>query len=362
MTGQTPSPARVRGLETYFNTVSDHGFNASTFTARVILSTRSDIYSAIAGAIGADPAQARRAAELGKCDLLTEMVGEFPELQGEMGQHYALSSGESAAVAEAIGEHYAPRFAGDVIPGTPVGQVVGIADRADTLVSIFAAGLKPTGNKDPFALRRAALGLLRILLEADLDISPHDVLALAADELKGQLTVEDAVLDDLNAFVVERLRHHYAGKGYATELVNAALASPWTTLPDLDRRIRSIDVFMDDEAARSLAASNKRIGNILRKARFDGSTEIDAKLFDFDEEKALFEELERIGSAVDPLLASGDYGAALHRLAELKGPVDRFFDEVMVMDENPERRRNRLGLLARLKSQFDRIADLSVLG
>jgi glycyl-tRNA synthetase beta chain len=316
----------------------------------------------LADFLSLDSEACHRAALLSKCDLMSHMVGEFPELQGEMGQHYALSSGESAAVAEAIGEHYAPRFAGDVIPGTPVGQVVDIADRADTLVSIFAAGLKPTGNKDPFALRRAALGLLRILLEADLDVSPHDVLALAADELKGQLTVDDAVLDDLNAFVVERLRHHYAGKGYATELVNAALASPWTTLPDLDRRIRSIDVFMDDEAARSLAASNKRIGNILRKASFDGSTEIDANLFDFDEEKALFEELERIGSAVDPLLASGDYGAALHRLAELKGPVDRFFDEVMVMDENPERRRNRLGLLARLKSQFDRIADLSVLG
>ena len=316
----------------------------------------------IADVLGVDSKACERAALLSKCDLMSHMVGEFPELQGEMGQHYALSSGESAAVAEAIGEHYAPRFAGDAIPATPVGQVVGIADRADTLVGIFAAGLKPSGNKDPFALRRAALGLLRILLEADLDVTPAEVLTTAADELRDQLAVDEALLDDLHAFVVERLRNHYAGKGYATELINAALASPWTTLPDLDRRIRSIDAFMDDEAAKSLAASNKRIGNILRKAGFDGSTEIETDSLNLEEERSLFDEIERIGSAVDPLLVGGDYGAALRRLSELKAPVDRFFDEVMVMDEDPDRRRNRLALLARLKGQFDRIADLSVLG
>ena len=320
------------------------------------------ISRALAEVLSIDPDACERAALLSKCDLMSQMVGEFPELQGEMGRHYALSSGETEAVAEAIGEHYAPRFAGDAIPQTAVGQVVGIADRADTLVGIFAAGLKPTGNKDPFALRRAALGLLRILLEAELDVPLRDVLTLAAKELEGQQAVDEAVQEDLHGFVVERLRHHYAGKGFSTELVTAALASPWTTLPDLDARIRSIDAFMDDEAARSLAASNKRIGNILRKTDLDLQAKIHADLFDLAEEKALFEEILRIDSAVEPLLESGDYGAALLRLSELKAPVDRFFDEVMVMDEDPDRRRNRLALLARLKGLFDRIADLSVLG
>jgi glycyl-tRNA synthetase beta chain len=290
------------------------------------------------------------------------MVGEFPELQGEMGRHYARYAGEHAAVAEAIGEHYAPRFAGDAIPRSPTGQVVGIADRADTLVGIFAAGLKPTGNKDPFALRRAALGLLRILLEAGFDVPPREVLMLAADSLGGTRTIDDALLDDLHAFVVERLRHHYGGQGFATDLVNAALASPWTTLPDLERRLRSIDAFMDDPAARSLAASNKRIGNILRKAAFEEKPEIDTNLFDFDEEKLLFEEVTRIDSAVQPLLAGGDYGASLRLLSGLEQPVNRFFDAVMVMDEDAARRENRLALLARLKGLFDRIADLSILG
>ncbi len=316
----------------------------------------------LAELLDADPEACERAALLSKCDLMSQMVGEFPELQGEMGRHYALYSGEQLEVAEGIGEHYAPRFAGDAIPTTTVGRVVGLADRADTLVGIFAAGLKPTGNKDPFALRRAALGLLRILLESGFDVAPRKVLDLAARALSAQLSVDEAMLDDLNAFVVERLRHQFGGQGYATDLVNAALAAPWTTLPDLDRRLSSLDAFMDDPAARSLAASNKRIGNILRKADFSGKAEIDINLFDFDEEKRLFDEIERLDTEVSPLLEAGDYEASLRRLAELEAPVDRFFDAVMVMDEDLARRQNRLALLARLKGLFDRIADLSILG
>lgn len=303
-----------------------------------------------------------RAALLAKCDLLTQMVGEFPELQGQMGSQYALLSGEDPAVATAIGEHYAPRFAGDVIPTSLAGQVISIADRVDTLVGIFAAGMKPTGNKDPFALRRAALGLLRILLEADINLSLQEILGLAVQELSNQVTIEQDLIDEVLGFVVDRLLHYYTGQGYRTELVNAALASPWTTLPDLDRRLRSINTFMGEEAAASLAASNKRIGNILRKSEAIEKIDIDADLFRFDEEKVLFEEIVRIESIIEPLLKKGAYEDSLRILAELKAPVDRFFDEVMVMDEDPALRNNRLALLAYLKMQFDRIADLSILG
>ena len=305
---------------------------------------------------------AGRAALLSKCDLVTHMVGEFPELQGQMGEHYAASSGEDPDVARAIGEHYLPKFAGDDIPSSDAGQFVSIADRADTLVGIFAAGLKPTGNKDPFALRRAALGLLRILLEAELPLAPRDVFEIAAKGLSGQIEIESSLIDDVLGFVVERLRHFYTEKGFKTELVNAALASPWTTLPDLDARLHSIQSFMQDEAAGSLAASNKRIGNILRKSDLDISTEIDADLLNLSEESALFEEIKRIEELVDPLISEQKYEESLRVLAELKEPIDCFFDQVMVNDEDPRLRANRLALLALLKGQFDRISDLSILG
>ena len=316
----------------------------------------------IADLLGVDNRTAGRAALLAKCDLMTQMVGEFPELQGQMGEHYALASGESPSVAEAIGEHYAPRFAGDSIPASEAGRLVSIADRADTLVGIFAAGLKPTGNKDPFALRRAALGLLRILLEAELPVAPLEVLNIASKHLSPQIETGATLIDEVNAFVVERLRHYYTGQGYRTELVNAALVSPWTSLSDLDARLQSLASFMKEEAAASLAASNKRIGNILKKSDIDFSTEINTDILNLEEEKALFEEVKRIENLVEPLLAEQQYEKSLLLLSELRSPVDRFFDEVMVNDTDPELRANRLALLAALKGQFDRIADLSILG
>ena len=316
----------------------------------------------LADFLGSDKSSAARAALLAKCDLVTQMVGEFPELQGQMGEHYALASGETAAVSAAIGEHYAPKFAGDSIPASEAGRLVSIADRADTLVGIFAAGLKPTGNKDPFALRRAALGLLRILLEAHLPISPRDVLQIAANHLSSQIDTGDDLVEEVLAFVVERMRHYFSGKDYPTELVNAALASPWTTLPDLDARLKSLRSFMRDEAASSLAASNKRIGNILKKSDIDFSREINTNILTIDEEVALFTEVSRVEELVAPLLAEQKYEESLRILAELRDPVDRFFDEVMVNDKDPELRANRLALLALLKGQFDRIADLSILG
>lgn len=316
----------------------------------------------IAELISVDQTSCARAARLSKCDLMTQMVGEFPELQGLMGAHYAAASGEAPEVAAAIGEHYAPGFAGDAIPASDAGRVVSIADRADTLVGIFAAGQRPSGNKDPFALRRAALGLVRILLEAGLELELNRLLALAANELSGQLEVGPALLVELRDFVVDRLRHYYREQGHGAELVNAALASDWNTLPDLDRRLQALAGFMGQPAAGSLAAANKRIGNILRRAEEPISDMIDEDRISLGEERRLFDEIFRLDELIRPLLARGDYAAALHELAALREPVDAFFDTVMVMDEDPLLRQNRLALLNRLKSLFDRIADLSILG
>ena len=316
----------------------------------------------IAELIETDPAPCARAARLSKCDLMTQMVGEFPELQGLMGAHYAAASGEAPEVAAAIGEHYAPGFAGDAIPGSAAGRVVSIADRADTLVGIFAAGQRPSGNKDPFALRRAALGLVRILLEAGLELELNRLLALAANELSGQLEVGPALLVEIRDFVVERLRHYYRERGHGAELINAALASDWNTLPDLDRRLTALAGFMGQPAAGSLAAANKRIGNILRKVDEPIPDTIEEDRISSGEERRLFDEVSRLDQLIRPLLARGDYAAALHELAALREPVDAFFDTVMVMDEDPLLRQNRLALLNRLKSLFDRIADLSILG
>jgi len=322
----------------------------------------SNISSNIAKFIGFDSEASSRAALLAKCDLVTHMVGEFPELQGVMGRQYALISGETPTVAEAISEHYAPRFAGDSIPSTPVGRTVSIADRLDTLVGIFAAGLRPSGNKDPFALRRSALGLVRVLIEGELELPLDMLLSMAVNEFSSQLETEPELPGEVKNFVVERLHHYYKEQGYAAELINAAVASAWDTLPDLDRRLRAIAGFMGQEEAQSLAAANKRIGNILRKSEEEISRVIDEDSLVSCQERLLFEEVTRLGKEVSPLLEKGDYQSSLVLLAGLKTPVDNFFDAVMVMDEDLILRTNRLALLARLKSLFDQIADLSVLG
>jgi len=322
----------------------------------------SAISEKIADDLSLDSSVCSRAAMLAKCDLMTQMVGEFPELQGVMGRHYSLSSGDPAEVAEAIGEHYAPRFAGDDIPASTAGKVVSISDRMDTLVGIFAAGLRPSGNKDPFALRRSALGLVRILIEADLDLALNRLLAMASNELSGQLEASPELLLEIRDFVVERLRNYYRDQGHGAELISAVLASGWDTLPDLDKRLSALSDFMGQEDAKSLAAANKRIGNILRKSDETISKTIDMKLLVLDEEKQLFEDVSKLEEKILPLLEQGDYETSLKLLAALRDPVDAFFDAVMVMDQDMALRVNRLSLLARLKALFGRIADLSVLG
>jgi glycyl-tRNA synthetase beta chain len=316
----------------------------------------------LATEFSADPAPIKRSAELAKCDLLTQMVGEFPELQGYMGRHYALHAGEPAEVAAAIEEHYQPRFAGDVIPASLGGQSLGLADRADTLVGIFAADMRPSGNKDPFALRRGALGMVRILLEGGLKIAPSRLLRLAADQFESQdIKISDEMLADIEEFVMERARSYFRESGLDAQLITAAMSSGWSNLPDLQARLQALADFMGQDSALALAAANKRIGNILRKAEEPVSENIDDDLLILDEERLLFEDVIRAETALKPALESADYAACLDHLAGLRPAVDRFFDGVMVMDEDPALRRNRLALLARLKALFDSIADVSVL-
>jgi glycyl-tRNA synthetase beta chain len=305
---------------------------------------------------------AGRAAILCKCDLVSQMVGEFPELQGIMGRYYATQSGEDQAVALAIGEHYLPAYSGDRLPSNAAGKVVALADRLDTLTGIFATGLKPSGNKDPFALRRAALGLVRILLDGELEIELDKLLAIGALAVQEQLPVTPDVLLELRHFVLERLKHYLRDQGYETSLVNAALDAPLSTLPDLASRLEALQEFMGHDDAASLAAANKRIGNILRKTDALTSSEINEDVLYIDEEVHLFKEIKRISKNLEKLCEQADYSSALTLLAGLSSSIEAFFDHVMVMDDDAEVRRNRLALLSTLKSLFDRIANLALTG
>ena len=317
----------------------------------------------IAEKLAVDPGPCERAARLAKCDLLTQMVGEFPELQGTMGRHYALHAGELPGVADAIEQHYLPRFSGDAIPATPAGRVVGLADRTDTLVAVFAAGLRPTGNKDPFALRRIALGLVRILGEAGIELAPDRLLAMAANELSAQgHEVSPALLIEVREFVIERARSYFRDAGHSAEVVQAAISSAWSTLPDLQARLEALSAFLGQETGLSLAVANKRMGNILRKAETGVGHTIDEDRFILPEETSLFATIQQVEAAVVPLLNRGDYSASLDLLSSLRPAIDRFFDTVLVLDEDAGLRLNRLALLSRLKGLFDRVADLSVLG
>ncbi len=313
----------------------------------------------IADRLGHDEGPSVRAAELSKCDLMSEMVGEFPSLQGIMGRYYAEHAGELAEVATAIEEHYLPRHAGDDLPQTAAGQAVAIADKLDTLVGIFAIGQRPSGVKDPFGLRRAALGVLRILIEVPLDLDLLELLEHAAGHIAPKVEVEDRTIDEVFDYMMERLRAYYADRSMTPDVVEAVMARRPTRPADFDQRVRAVAMFRTLPEAGSLASANKRIRNILRKAEDDYPSRPDPRLLRESGERALASELERVTPEVEPLLERGEYTEALRRLASLKKPVDQFFDEVMVMTDENDLRRNRLALLASLSSLFLRIADLS---
>lgn len=314
----------------------------------------------IAQQLGADEALAVRAAELGKCDLVTSMVFEFTELQGTMGRYYAQHDGEAAEVATAMEEQYMPRFAGDELPATATGRILALAERLDTLAGIFGIGQKPTGAKDPFALRRAALGVLRILIELQLPLDLADLLDKAADGLTTQLGKKPETQEALD-YILERLRAYYQEQGIGAELVEAVASLKPTQPLDFDRRVRAVAAFRQLMAAESLAAANKRISNILKKVEGELPDSIHPGLLQLEAEQALAAAVQYQDNKVMPLFAAGEYEAALLSLAELREPVDKFFDEVMVMADDAALKNNRLALLNRLRGLFLRVADLSIL-
>jgi glycyl-tRNA synthetase beta chain len=307
---------------------------------------------AVARAAGVDVALARRAAELSKADLQSRLVNEFPELQGIAGRYYARAAGEPADVADAIDEAYRPRFAGDDIALSPVGKVLAIAERLDTLAGGFAAGLKPTGNKDPFALRRNALALARTIIESGLELDLDALLARAAAAAGGKDVAE------LREFVFDRLRGYYADKGVPPQHFAAVLAVAGGSLADFDRRIGAIGEFATLPEAEALAAANKRIRNILRKADGAIPSSVDRALLREPAESALAEAVEAACGDTDAALARGDYVAVLGRLARLRPQVDAFFDQVMVNVDDPAVRGNRLALLQRLADRLGSVAAI----
>ncbi|MGD9386588.1 MAG: glycine--tRNA ligase subunit beta [Gammaproteobacteria bacterium] len=317
----------------------------------------------VARELGGDAALAEEAARLAKCDLVTAMVGEFPELQGVMGKYYALAEGESEELAAALEEQYLPRFAGDRLPATRTGQVLALADKLDTIAGIFAIGQRPTGNRDPFALRRAALGVLRISVECGLDLDLPQLVqaAVAAQPVAAGEETATEIVD----FLYERLRGYYlegAGSVITShDVFEAVLARRPVSLVDFHQRVEAVLEFQRLEEAASLAAANKRIANILRQAGTVPTRVDEAGLLQ-PAEAALYARVQALESEVGPLVESRSYTKALVLLAGLRAVVDRFFDEVLVMDEDPAIRANRLALLGRLRALFIAIADVSRLG
>lgn len=362
--------------------------------------------------IEVDAAAAAHAAGLSRCDLLTRMVGEFPELQGVMGRHYAAAQGEPAEVANALEEFYRPRNAGDGIAGGVLAQCLSLADKLDTLAGIFAVGMKPTGNKDPFALRRAALGLARTLIEGgldlDLDILLKEALAEVPEtalfasssgrsagdedsgpdlarnraplpgaphhpsqegERKGATARRTALREELRDFILDRLRGYYTEQGFTLQQFEAVAAVQPDSLVDFDRRLRAVAAFARQPEAGKLAAANKRVANILRKEGIDATvaaqSELNVELLHEQAERALAQALDAARkdnvACLDVDVPQRDYAGALTRLAQLQTPVDDFFDAVMVMAEDPALRANRIALLARIKARFDAIAEIALL-
>ena len=315
----------------------------------------------VAGAVGADRALLERIAMLAKCDLLTGMVGEFPELQGTMGRYYAEADGEPEAIATAIGEQSLPRFHGDALPSTLPGQVLSVADSLDSLAGVFSIGKKPSGTRDPFGLRGAALGIIRILIECLLDINLKATSRTAVEAQPGGKLPADELRDELYTFITERLRRYFLDRdaGLAAETFDAVLARQPESLVDFEQRLAAVQVFTGLEPADSLAAANKRIGNILRQAGGHGDSTIHERLLEEPAEQALWSALRDARKAVDPMVAAREYTEALTRLAELRAPVDQFFDNVMVMTDDEATRNNRLALLGELRSLFLDVADIS---
>ncbi|MEN3752873.1 glycine--tRNA ligase subunit beta [Mangrovibacter yixingensis] len=314
----------------------------------------------IARQIGADVTHATRAGLLSKCDLMTNMVFEFTDTQGVMGMHYARHDGEAEDVAVALNEQYMPRFAGDDLPSSLVACAVAIADKMDTLAGIFGIGQHPKGDKDPFALRRAALGVLRIIVEKNL---PLDLQTLAEEAVRlyGDKLTNAKVVDEVIDFMLGRFRTWYQEEGHAVDTIQAVLARRPTRPADFDARMKAVSHFRTLDAAQSLAAANKRVSNILAKSNETLNERVNASVLKEDEEIRLAMQVTVLRDKLEPYFAEGRYQDALVELAELRDTVDAFFDKVMVMDEDPALRVNRLTLLEKLRELFLQVADISLL-
>jgi glycyl-tRNA synthetase beta chain len=341
--------SRVAGLDkvVYHNKLGTQGERIARVRA---------IAQAIATKLGVDPQQADVAAQLAKADLLTDMVGEFPELQGIMGRYYALHDGLAVDVADAIEDHYKPRFAGDTLPRNSIGMVVALADKLETLVGLFSIGQIPTGDKDPFALRRHALGVIRMLIEGKLDIGINELIA-AAEKPFNVLSAEHRTA--LLTFIFDRLANALREQGYSAQEIDAVLALQPQRLADIASRLAAVRAFAALPEAPALAAANKRVGNILKKVEGEVAAKVDATLLKEPAEVALNQTLIAVKPQADAAFERGDYSASLQALAALKTPVDAFFDSVMVNAEDPALRNNRLGLLATLHQAMNQVADLS---
>lgn len=315
-----------------------------------------------------DSAKVARAAMLAKCDLVTGMVGEFPELQGLMGKNYALKQGEDAVVAQALDEQYMPKQAGGELPSSTVGDALAMADKLDTLCGIFAVGLIPTGDKDPFALRRAALGILRLIIEKGHAVDLPSLIATAAKPFadiaqdgKGAKVAFNDLVEQIHSYVVDRLRAYFSDRGISSDVFESVLARAPRDPSDFAKRINAVTAFRSMLEAESLAAANKRISNILRQAPENVPMLINASLLQQDEERALSQAIGKVSDTVLPLLEKQDYTVALAQMAQLREAVDAFFDHVMVMADDEALKLNRIALIKSLNALFLRVADLSKL-
>lgn len=310
-----------------------------------------------------DAQEANRAAELSKCDLMTGMVGEFPELQGLMGYYYARHDGETDKVALALDEQYRPRFAADELPGSSLGLALSLADRLDTLVGIFSIGQKPSGVKDPFKLRRHALAVARILIVTSTELSLSTLIAESRKIYANCLSESASLIGELKPFILERMQSYYQGLGFSMDQIMAVRARQDDWLYDFDKRIHALASFVKLSEAAALSAACKRVNNILQQAAPAETQEcvVDECLLDEGAEKALFTHLQRVEQLIKPLYANKDYGKILSQLAYLREPIDAFFEQVMVMVDDKEVRMNRLHLLSRMRSLLQGVADISLL-
>ncbi|KZZ64910.1 glycine--tRNA ligase subunit beta, partial [Oleiphilus sp. HI0128] len=319
----------------------------------------SKLAAKIGAAIGGNASDAERAGELAKSDLVTEMVLEFSDLQGTMGYHYAVHDGESKEVALALNEQYMPKFAGDSLPTTKTGCALSIAEKLDSLVGLFGINQPPTGTKDPFALRRASLGVLRIIVEEQLDLDLVDLINWSLEQYEG--LENNSVQEDLLNYMLERFRAWYQDENVSAEVFLAVNARRPTRPVDFDQRIKAVSNFLGLEAASALSAANKRVSNILAKNKGELADQVDQSKLIEQAEKDLAAQVDSLAKTVTPLFDQGNYQAALTELSSLQKVVDQFFEDVMVMADDEALKNNRLALLSQLRELFLRVADISLL-